>query len=99
MKKGCTLMHTCKSNLQVNQLCLTVPEVCQHHWRLDSSDEVCRCTVSGEPHYHAACRLCLMTRTYPVCIETGPIAKAAMYAKRGGKAKWKGAETAEAPAE
>ena len=92
-------MHTCKSNLQVNQLCLTVPEVCQHHWRLDSSDEVCRCTVSGEPHYHAACRLCLMTRTYPAHPETGPIAKAAMYAKRGGKAKWKGAETAEAPAE
>ena len=90
-------MHTCKSNLQGTQLCLTVPEVCQHHWRLDPSDEVCRCTVSGEAHYHAACRLCLTTRTYPVCLETGPIAKAAMYAKRGAKAKWKKAETAEAP--
>jgi hypothetical protein len=39
-----------------------------------------------------------MTRTYPVCIETGPIAKAAMYAKRGAKAKWKGRKYAEAPA-
>jgi hypothetical protein len=79
------------------QLQGTLALQCQHHWRLDPSDEVCRCTVSGEAHYHAACRLCLTTRTFPSYIETGPIAKAAVYAKRGGKAKWKGVETAEAP--
>ena len=65
---------------------------CVHHWLIDPSDAVCRC--DGEPHYHAGCCYCHATRTYPVCIETGPIAKAAMYAKRGGKAKWKGAKLA-----
>jgi len=68
---------------------------CAHYWLLDPSDAVCRC--DGEPHYHAACRSCLTPRTFPAHPETGPIAKAAMYAKRGAKAKWKKAETAEAP--
>ena len=84
-------------DLTLLQLSFTDRLVCRHHWLLDPSDAVCHC--EGEAHYHAACRSCLTTRTYPVCVETGPIAKAAMYAKRGGKAKWKGMETAEAPAE
>lgn len=45
---------------------------------------------NGEPHCHAACRLCLATRTFPAFLETGPIAGAAAYGKRGAKAKWKG---------
>jgi len=84
--KRANVLPTCRPFSGVTTRCI-------HHWLLDPSDAVCRC--EGEPHYHAACRLCLITRTYPVCLETGPIAKAAMYAKRGAKAKWKKAETAE----
>jgi len=71
--------------------------ICIHLWLVDPQEAVCRC--DGEAHYHAGCRLCLATRTFPAFLETGPIAKAAMYAKRGARAKWKKAETAEAPAE
>ena len=70
--------------------------ICIHHWLVDSPEAVCRC--DGEPHYHAGCRLCLATRTFPAFLEPGPIAKAAMYAKRGARAKWKGRKYAEAPA-
>jgi len=66
---------------------------CIHHWLVDPSEAVCRC--DGEAHYHAGCRLCLATRTFLAFLEPGPIAKAAVYAKRGAKAKWKKAEIAE----
>ena len=70
---------------------------CIHHWLVDPSEAVCRC--DGEAHYHAGCRLCFATRTFLAFLEPGPIAKAAMYAKRGARAKWKGQKLAGAPAE
>ena len=73
------------------------PEPCRHHWKVASAEDWCDC--DGTHHLHAWCRECAAERTFPSYIETGPIAKAAMYAKRGAKAKWKKAETAEAPAE
>jgi len=70
---------------------------CVHHWLVDSLEAVCRC--DGEAHYHAGCRLCFATRTFPAFLEPGPIARAAMYGKRGARATWKGRKLAEAPAE
>jgi len=61
---------------------------CIHLWLVDPQEAVCRC--DGEAHYHAGCRLCLATRTFPAFLETGPIAKAVAYAKRGAEATWKG---------
>ena len=70
---------------------------CRHHWKVASAEDWCDC--DGTHHLHAWCDICSSERTFPSYIETGPIASAAMYAKRGGKAKWKGRKLAGAPAE
>ena len=82
-------------DLTLLQLSFTDRLVCRHHWKVASAEDWCDC--DGTHHLHAWCRECAAERTFPSYIETGPIAKAAVYAKRGGKAKWKGVETAEAP--
>jgi len=76
-------------DLTLLQLSFTDRLVCRHHWKVASAEDWCDC--DGTRHVHAWCRECAAERTFPSYIETGPIAKAAVYAKRGGKAKWKGA--------
>jgi len=62
---------------------------CIHHWLVDPSEAVCRC--DGTEHLHSYCKRCKARRTFPAFLEPGPIAMSAMYAKRGARAKWKGA--------
>ena len=74
------------------QNCQGASGTCIHLWLVDPPETVCRC--DGEAHYHAGCRLCLATRTFPAFLEPGPIANAVAYGKRGARAKWKGRKLA-----
>ena len=70
------------------QNCQGASGTCIHHWLVDPPEAVCRC--DGTEHLHSYCKRCKARRTFPAFLETGPIAKAAMYAKRGARATWKG---------
>jgi hypothetical protein len=58
---------------------------CVHWWIFD--DEVCRC--DGTEHYHATCWCCGETKPMPRVwpTEFDGRTTAAVYAKRGGRAK------------
>ena len=76
---------------------------CVHHWLVAPSEDWCDCSDYPEHHWHAWCQECASETTFPVYPEAthwqSRTGTAHEHAKRGAIGKWKGVETAEAPAE